>query len=198
MATATRKCANCKTRFRPQRTFPALIAWCSDACGTALAFKRLPAQREKERMQRKEQHKADKQRIKSRADWLKEAQTAVNSYVRARDSGKACISCDKPDNGHHQRHASHYRSVKACSVLRFNLRNIHASCATCNAVLSGNLLEYRIRLVKQKGATFVEWLECQNETRRYSIEYLKRLKRIFNKRASLEKARNVKHGYTGM
>jgi len=137
------------------------------------------------KLQKKENRKAKKEfkeKHKTRSEWAKEAQAAVNSYIRARDAGKPCISCDKPDNGQHQRHASHYRSVGACSSLRFNTFNIHASCATCNSVLSGNLLEYRIRLIKKLGVDRVEWLESQNGIVRYEIEYLARLKKVFNKR----------------
>ena len=126
-----------------------------------------------------------KLRLKPKRQWMIEAQHAVNAFIRVRDNGKPCISCDKPDNGSHQRHASHYRSVGACSSLRFNTWNIHASCATCNSVLSGNLIEYRIRLVKKEGAERVEWLEGQNGIVRYDIEYLKRVKRIFKKRAAI-------------
>jgi hypothetical protein len=135
--------------------------------------------------------KADKERIKSKADWMREAQTAVNAYVRARDKGKPCISCDKPDNGSHQRHASHYRSVGACSQLRFNTWNIWASCAQCNGVKSGNLIEYRIRLVPKLGATRVDWLESQNGVTRYSIEYLQRIKKLFAKRARMTTRRKL-------
>jgi hypothetical protein len=187
-----RKCQVCETELVPASQCTTMICkmrLCSIDCAAIWGKQKAVTQREK--AQRKA-HSADKERIKTRADWLREAQSAVNSYARARDRGKACISCDKPDNGQHQRHASHYRSVKACSSLRFNLKNIHTSCATCNAVLSGNLLEYRIRLVRQKGPEFVEWLECQNETRAYGIEYLRRLKKIFTKRASVESARKGK------
>ena len=102
----------------------------------------------------------------------KAAQKAFNAYIRSRDREEPCISCDKPDNGQHQRHASHYRSVGACSQLRFNEENVHASCAQCNGVKSGNITEYRIRLIKKIGVENVEWLECQNEITRYSCEEL--------------------------
>jgi 5-methylcytosine-specific restriction endonuclease McrA len=110
--------------------------------------------------------------------------------VRIRDRGKPCVSCGKPDNGTHQRHASHYRSVGACSSLRFNLKNVYASCQQCNTSKSGNLLEYRIRLKARYGESLVEWLESQNEPKRFEIEYLKRLKTLFNK-----KTRTIKKRY---
>jgi hypothetical protein len=128
-----------------------------------------------------------KKAIKSKADWMREAQDAFNGFIRVRDAGRPCISCDKPNDGYHQRHASHYRSVKACSALRFNTWNVHASCMQCNAILSGNLVEYRVRLTKKIGAGRVELLDNCNDIARYDIEYLKRVKRIFTKRANMLK-----------
>lgn len=149
---------------------------CSPSCALAIV-------RENKGKKARADNRKAKERLKTRSDWMREAQTAVNWYIRERDRGRPCISCDKPDNGQHQRHASHYRSVGACSSLRFNAWNIHASCATCNAVLSGNLIEYRIRLIRKVGQDRVDWLESQNALVKYDIEYLKRMKRIFNKRA---------------
>ena len=186
MANSKRKCGGCGEHFRPLQTFPGTSAWCSDKCGLIVARKRVPMVKAKEAKQARAEHREAKIRIKTRTELAKEAQAEVNAYVRIRDKGRPCISCDRPDDGSHQRHASHYRSTKACSVLRFNLKNIHASCAQCNSNLSGNLLEYRIRLVALKGADFVGWLECQNETRKYDIDYLKRLKTLFKKKAKLK------------
>jgi 5-methylcytosine-specific restriction endonuclease McrA len=142
---------------------------------------------------RERQHKAEtktrKDKIKTKTEWLTEAQAAVNAYVRIRDRGKPCVSCGKPDNGTHQRHASHYRSVGACSSLRFNLKNVYASCQQCNTSKSGNLLEYRIRLKKRYGESLVEWLESQNEPKRYETDYLIRLRDVFRKRVNKLKKR---------
>jgi 5-methylcytosine-specific restriction endonuclease McrA len=142
---------------------------------------------------RERQHKAEtksrKDKIKTKTEWLTEAQAAVNAYVRIRDRGKPCVSCGKPDNGTHQRHASHYRSVGACSSLRFNLKNVYASCQQCNTSKSGNLLEYRIRLKARYGESLVEWLESQNEPKRYETDYLIRLRDVFRKRVNRLKLR---------
>ncbi len=180
-----RKCGGCGRYFPPDRTFPGPVAWCSPECGLAVAKKRLPAtQKRKERAE----HREAKERVKTRSEWLKEAQAAVNAYVRERDRGRGCVSCDKPDDGSHQRHASHYRSVKACSALRFNPRNIHSSCAQCNTHLSGNLIEYRKRLVARFGADEVEWLESQNGIVRYVIDDLKQIRDEYRqKRKEIQK-----------
>jgi len=129
--------------------------------------------------QERAQTKEARERIKTAAKWRAEAQKACNDYIRARDKGLLCVSCDKPDDGSHQRHASHYRSVKACSALRYHPWNIHASCAQCNAHMSGNLLEYRIRLVRRYGQERVDWLESQNDVTRYTIADLKRIKQEY-------------------
>ena len=111
---------------------------------------------------------------------LKLTQAVFNTFIRLRDKNEPCISCDQSPN-HGQRHASHYRSVGACSVLRFNEDNVSASCAQCNSMKSGNITEYRIRLVKKIGATKVDWLECQNEPRRYSCQELIELRAHYAK-----------------
>lgn len=160
--------------------------FCNVECATQCGLER--AGKAKERKQKQELRQA-KERVKTRPELAREAQTAINAYVRLRDMGKPCISCDKPDDGTHQRHASHYRSVGACSSLRFNLKNIYASCQQCNTSKSGNIIEYRIRLVRNYGEDLVSWLESQNGQARYSSEYLKRLKTVFNKRVRRFKKR---------
>jgi isocitrate dehydrogenase kinase/phosphatase len=48
---------------------------------------------------------------------------------------------------------------------------------------SGNVVEYRIRLVDKIGQERVEGLEQSNKVRTFDIDYLKRVKRIFSRRA---------------
>jgi len=177
----TKPCKHCKEKYEKLPDHPPFRNWCSIECAIAISSARQAKQRKKARIEYKRETRARKEKLKSKADYLKEAQTAVNSYIRARDKGKPCISCGKPDIG--VRNASHYRSAGACSSLRFNTWNIHASCYSCNCSKSGNLLEYRIRLIKLIGVERVEWLESQNEITRYDVEYLKRLKAVFTKRA---------------
>ena len=110
-----------------------------------------------------------------------EAQKAFNAYIRYRDRNLPCVSCDKPNDGSHQRHASHYRSVKACSALRFNEMNVHASCMQCNSHMSGNITEYRIRLIKKIGLEMVAWIESQNKVTRYTCEELKNIELKYKK-----------------
>jgi len=102
--------------------------------------------------------------------------------VRLRDRNLPCCSCDRPATWDGQWHASHFRSVGAASSIRLNLWNIHKSCSPCNVHLSGNLLNYKPRLIERIGAERVEWLEAQNQVKRYEIEYLKRFKKVMGER----------------
>jgi len=181
---AKRRCPSCK-EYNPPGDFitgpGGLQAFCNINCMSKYGYSKRAKGYEIQRKEARKITREKKERLKTKTDHAKEAQTAVNLYIRTRDRGRPCISCDKPDVG--KRDASHYRSVGACKQLRFNTFNIWASCHSCNTRLSGNLLEYRIRLIPLLGADRVDWLESQNEIARYSIEYLKRIKRVFNRRA---------------
>lgn len=164
-----KKCAGCGGVFQPERQF-------QKVCGIDCAYKVARVIGGKKRAA---QYRADKKRMKSRADWLKEAQAAVNRYVRLRDAGQPCISCGtmKPDI---QYAAGHYRTVKAASHLRFNPDNIHKQCNFyCNSSLSGNIAEYRPRLIARIGLERVEALECDNSIHKWTIDEARAVKAEF-------------------
>lgn len=136
---------------------------------------------QEQRAERKRQQQR-KERIKTKADHAKEAQAVFNAWVRERDKGLPCISCDRPDGDTHQRHASHYRSRGACPELAFEPLNVHASCAQCNSMKSGNIIEYRIRLAKKIGDDALEWLEGPHDPRKYTIDELKEIKATYRRK----------------
>ena len=176
-----KKCRVCTTRFLPSR--PLQVACCPDCAQTLARRNREKAEKRAAKIER-QKTRAALEALKSRADWLREAQAAVNRYVRLRDREKGCISCDRPATWDGQWHASHFRSVGAASAVRFNLWNIHKACSVCNHHLSGNLAAYRPRLVALIGQKRVDWLDSQNQVVRHDIEYLKKIKKVFSKRAN--------------
>ena len=187
-----RKCKSCGRDFQP---ISSMAKACSVPCALALVAKANVRKEAKAKREEAKATRAAKEKLKSRADYLREAQAAVNAYVRLRDSDKPCISCDRPATWGGQWHASHYRSVGSNPGWRFNLWNISKSCSICNAWKSGNLSEYRPRLVAKIGLERVEMLERESPVRKYDIEYLKRLKRIFrdkSKRLSKLQDRRVR------
>ena len=182
------KCKFCGESTDAQVKFPA--GWFCDFTH-AISYAKAKQKKDRERLinnvKKKERKsiKVRKENLKTVNDWIKEAQTAVNKYIRMRDYGKPCVSCGS--NPEQKRggtmDAGHYRSRGAASHLRFNLFNIHAQCVKCNRFGSGNAVDYRIQLIERIGLDRVERLEHDNECRRFSIDYLKRVKRIFNKRS---------------
>jgi len=114
-----------------------------------------------------------KEKLKTRSDYLKEAQVEFNRYIRERDNGKPCVSCGSFTG---KRNAGHFRSVGACPELRFHESNVHGQCEHCNSYLSGNLLEYRASLIRRVGAQQVEWLEGKHEPKKYTIDELKQIR----------------------
>ena len=171
-------CLECSTKYQP-RTMGQKV--CSIPCAIART-KRL----NQERLE-KEERKANRERkekIKTRQDYAKEAQAAFNRYIRLRDMHKPCVSCGQsPYKG--QRHASHYRTRAAAPQLSYNVFNVAASCSQCNNHKSGNVVEYRIELVRRIGEERVQALENSYRMASHNIEYLKRIKAVFNRKAKL-------------
>jgi hypothetical protein len=177
-------CRHCKTKFAPVRPLQRV---CSPIC--ALESTRTDKARVEKQLKLIER-KADKvkrEKLKSRSDWMKEAQAAFNGFIRARDVGRKCISCGRHHEG--QIHAGHYLSVGAWPELRFNEMNVWAQCAPCNTYLSGNAVYYRKSLVREIGLKQVELLEGPHAPVKYTIDDLKAIKADYT-----AKARELKRG----
>lgn len=121
-----------------------------------------------------------KKALKSRSDWLKEAQTAFNAFIRERDMDLPCISCGRFHDG--QYHAGHYKSVGANPELRFNEDNCHKQCAPCNNHLSGNIANYRPNLILKIGQTALDSIEGENALQKLTIEQIKDIKSEYKKK----------------
>ena len=175
-----KKCrvATCRASFVPSRMGQAV---CSPACAMIDAPRHEPKARKALADIERKDIKVRKEKLKTRADHLREAQAAVNEYVRMRDAHLPCISCDSTPNDNDlmtgsRWDAGHYRSVGACPELRFEPLNIHRQCVKCNRNLSGNAVEYRIRLVQRIGAEKVAWLEALHPRCKHTVEEIKAIK----------------------
>lgn len=166
-------CKACGTKFRPSLSTQKA---CGVQCALALAKKpenqavarKAIAQRERREIQ------VRKQKLKSRADYVKEAQAVFNQWVRLRDEAQPCISCGRHHQGKYD--AGHYRTTAACPELRFDPLNVHKQCSPCNTQLSGNIVEYRLELIRRIGQERVDWIEGPHEAKRYTIDDLKAIK----------------------
>lgn len=170
----TRKCKACRAAFEPTRPMQA-------ACGIECALKLAAAGRVKRGKiaatvdRRDTRAKLDK--LKTRAEWAREAQAAFNSWVRLRDADQPCISCGRHHGG--QYHAGHYLSVGARPELRFEPLNVHKQCAPCNTHLSGNAVLYRKALIVKIGLELVEWLEGAHPAKHYTTQDLAEIKKTY-------------------
>ena len=174
-----RKCRNCKAGIPKIKESKPVErkGFCTFDCMAAYGITK--AQESKKKAARKKL-RADRERIKTKAEHAKEAQAAFNAWVRERDKDLPCISCQRYHQG--QYHAGHYRTVGACPELRFEPLNNNKQCAPCNNHLSGNIVEYRINLLKKIGAEKLEWLEGSHEPKRYTINDFKEIKSTYRKK----------------
>jgi hypothetical protein len=113
-------------------------------------------------------------------DYIKLAQQVFNKYIRLRDAGNLCISCQKKplkENAGHFYNANNHWSV------RFDERNVHLQCEHCNTFLSGNLIYYRENLLKKIGIEEFENLSAEAmKTRKFTIEELKEIIATYKKK----------------
>ena len=130
------------------------------------------AKREREKKDRKET-RTKLSALKTRSQWLKEAERACNAYIRERDRDLPCVSCGNIGG---DRHAGHFRSVGSSQALRFYEFNIASQCSKCNLHLAGNLIGYRIGLTEREGNDLVEYLSNHRGQAKWTIEELKEIK----------------------
>lgn len=153
---------------------------CGLSC--AIEYSKIKAERKaaNDAKQVKREYREAKVKAKTRSDWLRETQAAFNAFIRARDEREPCISCGRHHLG--QYHAGHYLTVGARPELRFNEQNVHKQCSACNNYLHGNLINYRIELIKRIGIDEVEGLESCHDPMKYTIEDLQRIKKHYKQK----------------
>lgn len=174
-----KRCKHCRRLFTP---WNALQPTCSPPCARAYADtaagKRFvdSAKRRERREYRDEQE--------TLRSLLGKAQTAFNRYIKLRDAGLPCVSCDAhapaevvlSSKGWH---AGHFRTTAACSALRFEPDACHLQCYRCNTRLSANLHEYRRRLIERIGEARVVWIEEHQANYRWTTDEARAIRRAF-------------------
>ena len=113
-------------------------------------------------------------------DYIKLAQITFNKYIRLRDKGNVCISCQKPPK---KENAGHFYNANNHYNVRFDENNVHLQCEHCNTFLSGNLINYRENLLKKIGAEEFNVLEGKSKvTRKFTKEELKEIINTYKKK----------------
>jgi hypothetical protein len=165
------RCKNCKDKFEP-KTF--LQKYCfKDEC------MRVFVEKTKEKAW-KEKKKKMQQELETIQDYVKMAQIIFNKYIRLRDKGQVCISCQKKPL---KENAGHFFNANNHWNVRFNEENCHLQCEHCNTYLSGNLIEYQRNLIHKIGIDKYHELEAEaRKTRKFTKEELKERMAIYKKR----------------
>jgi len=165
------KCRICRKPAIPFKQF------CSPECGAELGLRLIEKSKRAEAKNVRKADKERKEKLKTRADWMREAQVAFNAFIRQRDEGLPCISCRRLNES--KKNAGHYLSVGSHPHLRFNENNCHLQCEYCNTYKSGNQAAYRIKLIKKIGLEEVEKLECDNTIQKWTIDEIKSIKELY-------------------
>ena len=167
------KCKNCKQKFEPIRFN---MKYCTETECLRAFSEEIKAKTWKATQTRM------KNDLKTTQDWLKEAQTIFNHFIRLRDNGLWCISCGLPPK---KKNAGHYFSSGGHSNVRFDEDNVHLQCEACNTYLSGNLLNYQIGIQKRIGAQkLLELQERAHTEKRWSVDELKEIIRIYKNKVN--------------
>uniref|UniRef100_UPI00215700CB recombination protein NinG n=1 Tax=Xenorhabdus bovienii TaxID=40576 RepID=UPI00215700CB len=183
-----RKCKECGERYEPERQ---LQNTCSIQCAIARAKKQEQKNREELERRRKKDNeikqklardklKTRRLAVKPRSYWIQQAQHAVNAYIRERDRDLPCVSCGTYTSS--QWDAGHYRTTAAAPQLRFDERNIQRQCIVCNQHKSGNLVPYRVELIRRIGLEPVEAIESNHDRHRWTIEECKAIRDEYRQR----------------
>lgn len=169
-----RKCKMCPAMFE-QRSMGHIV--CSPACAVKWAAWKFERDMAKRKKAERANDRVMREKLKTRSDWMKEAQASFNAWVRQRDYGKPCICCGEPMNWNaNQVDAGHYRSVGSAPHLRFDPRNVHAQKKQCNRWGAGRAVDYRLGLIARIGIEAVESLESDQTVRNWTADDLKAIR----------------------
>jgi hypothetical protein len=158
------KCKHCKEPFTPVR-FNQKFCLKEDCVRVWVEFEKT-----KQWTKRKAKMKAELMTVQ---DYLKIAQQVFNKYIRLRDKGKPCISCQTTPK---KENAGHFFSSGGHSNVRFDEDNVHLQCEHCNSFLSGNLIEYKRHLkTRIRHENYILLRQRAYASKKWEIDELKEL-----------------------
>lgn len=189
-----KQCKNpdCSNTFAPIRSTHKA---CSLPCALVIA-------REATRKREARENRARKQKLKTRSEWLDEAQQQFNRYIRLRDAKEPCICCGSYGKGEDwltggKWDAGHFLSIGAFPELRFEEDNCHKQLKSCNSGVIRSKkrvhtvhdserqatikAKYRVRLINKIGLDRVEWLEGPHKAKKCTIEEIIEIKHKYRK-----------------
>ncbi len=110
-----------------------------------------------------------------------------SKYIRLKEAVKAngyvkCVTCGKIRKWNDQMEAGHYVS-RDKKPTRYDERNVHVQCKSCNGYHSGELAEYAVYLVSEYGQDIlVELTQKGREYKKFTLDELKKMAKIYRKK----------------
>ena len=146
-----KQCKVCKTVFTPKQ-----YASCKTKCDECIFahHKQKLCDYQKKQLKNQKPKKPPKQKIDKK--WI-----ALSKFIKERDAGLPCISCGKQMQ-EYEIQAGHYIARGKSVKLKYEARNIHAQCWSCNNnhQIQQQMQEgFRKGLIIRYGLEEVEWLE---------------------------------------
>jgi len=174
-------CHVCKTPYVKSRPLQKV---CSPSCAMKHAQQTVERKKVRADAEDRRQTREKLKAMEAYPQLVKKAQTAFNSFIRARDAGKPCICCGKQlGTEPNTFDAGHYRSVGSAPHMRFVEDNVHGQLKRCNNYLAGNAVEYRKGLIERIGIKAVELIENDNTLRKYTREALEEIAKHYRAEA---------------
>lgn len=131
-----KKCRNCLEKFEPKNSLQVV-------CGVKCSIEYNKTKKEKQAFKFKE-FEQEHNNEKSLKASLINTKMQVHEYVRLRDKGKNCISCNTTWKSDFE--AGHHYPAGSFETLKFNLDNIFGQCHFCNNYKGGNFENYALNL----------------------------------------------------
>lgn len=158
-----KKCRNCQCKFDPKNSLQVV-------CGMKCAIEYNKTKKQKQALKLKEFEQNDKEEKKLKASLIN-TRIQVHEYIRLRDKGKPCISCNTQWKSDFE--AGHHYSANSFLTLKFDIDNIHGQCVFCNQYKDSNFANYALNLPNRIG------IEKYNElVRKASID--KQFTKVWN------------------
>ena len=165
------RCKHCRNKFEPVRFN---MKYClKDECV------RVWVESEKAKTWKKTKAKM-KNDLETIQELIKATQIIFNKYIRLRDKGQVCISCQKKlKEGNVD--AGHMWSAGGHSNLRFNEFNVNAQCSRpCNKDKAGDINNYRLGFVERYGIEKLNEIDALAKIeRKFTKEELKELMQVY-------------------
>jgi hypothetical protein len=194
------KCVICKEKFKPK--YNSLQKTCDIPCAIVYATEQNVKNAEKRRKKERQETRKAKIALRTKPQWIKFTQPIFNKFIRFRDYDEPCISCGRYDWEIIEKltggkwDCGHYKTVGAFPELRFEERNAHKQCKSCNGG-SGKYTrknhtvsqDYTENLIVRIGQEDVDWLNGPHDPKNYIIEEIQQIRKKYAKMAlELEKA----------